>query len=359
MYDYLKDVIKSNNERVTVLAVVGLAVESFLYLAYHARHGFNVLDWHHVKSVTFYKVMINGNKYPTAEAEVKVPRPDVERALNVARIIAERLEKFGFRIFDAVVPELNGSRKSVGDHDLLAERRRMRGRSSIEIKLRTITKDRYIETVRKQVRHLSYHGRSKVFWTTAISKPNHKWVERVVVLAIFPTPLSDHFEIRCEALPAMAEYKPENWQVLFGWEPPLPMPRPAPKAAAAPAAQAKAAARTRPATAAPAAASGTNSVAERARKRKFEHDFTKIRKQVTAYGVMGSVSDLLTQMETPAAKRAKPTVGEKLPRWSRTWSWPANSWGQWAAFRARTGGGLKGFGASKAALDDIHKFLSE
>ena len=157
----------------------------------------------------------------------------------------------------------------------------------------------------------------------------------------------------------MAEYKPENWQVLFGWEPPLPMPRPAPKAAAAPAAQAKAAARTRPATAAPAAASGTNSVAERARKRKFEHDFTKIRKQETAYGVMGSVSDLLTQMETPAAKRAKPTVGEKLPRWSRTWSWPANSWGQWAAFRARTGGGLKGFGASKAALDDIHKFLSE
>ena len=77
------------------------------------------------------------------------------------------------------------------------------------------------------------------------------------------------------------------------------------------------------------------------------------------HGVMGSVSDLLTQMETPAAKRAKPTVGEKLPRWSRTWSWPANSWGQWAAFRARTGGGLKGFGASKAALDDIHKFLSE
>ena len=78
-----------------------------------------------------------------------------------------------------------------------------------------------------------------------------------------------------------------------------------------PAAQAKAAARTRPATAAPAVASGTNSVAERARKREFEHDFTKIRKQETAYGVMGSVSNLLTQMETPAAKRAKPTVGER------------------------------------------------
>ena len=362
MYDYLRDVIKLNNSRVTVLAVVGLAVEAFLALAYHACHGFNVLEWYHVKSVTFWNVMINDNTRPTAEAEVSVPRLQAERALRVARMIAERLEKFGFRILDAIVPELGPNKKSVGEHDLKAERRHMRGRSSLEIKLRTIIKDGYIETVRKQVRGLTYHGRSKVFWQTAISKPNHQWAERVAVLAIFPTPLSNDFEIRCEAIPAMAEYTPGNWQVLFGWELPPPMPRPMPKAAAAPAAPAAASNRTRPAVAASAGASGgaastNNSASERARKRKFEADYAQIRKYTSAHGEVGSVSDFLTKMDTGASKRAKPTVGEKLPRWARTFEWPANSWGSWAQFRSRTGGGSKGFGATKAALNDIHEHL--
>ena len=88
MFHYDRDVIKLGKQRVYVLAVIGLAVESFLALAYHSRRGFNVLRWFNVKSVTFRNCNVNG--VDKAAAEVEVDRTMAERALRIARAIAER-----------------------------------------------------------------------------------------------------------------------------------------------------------------------------------------------------------------------------------------------------------------------------
>jgi hypothetical protein len=348
VYDYVEDTIVLNTKRVTVLAVVGLAVEVFLALAYHARKGFNDLKWHFVKSVTFRDVSVNGVR--RSQAEVKVPPELAERALKIAFKICVRLEKFGFRLLDAVVKELDPKRTCVGEHDLIGERKGLAGKSSLEIKLRTIKKEDFEDTVRKQVQKLAFHGSSGRFWPTAVAKPNHPWAERVLVLAIFRNPLADDFEIRCEALPAQAKCQPDNWQNLFGWE-----ITPSPKRAASP--------RTPP-PAAPAAsnrASTTDSSAERTRKRKFDEIYSSIRTHTLYNTEMGSVSDLLGEMVrrdgSEKAKRAKPTIGERIPGWAKTFSWPARSWAFSPHFRSLTAGGMNGYCASKDALNDIHKHL--
>lgn len=340
MYDFVADRIVLNRSRVTVLAVVGLAVETFVALVYHARKGFNALAWHQVKSVTFYDVTVNG--VHKTKVEVSVPREQAERALRIAFAICVRLEKFGFRLLDAVVAELDTKKQKVGEHDLIGERKGQKGKSSLEIKLRTIEKDSFIDTVRKQVQSLAFYGPSKRFWPTAVAKNNHPWAERVVVLVIFRDPLADDFEICCEALPAHAQCKPENWQALFGWERTL-----APKRAAAP--------RTPPPAAS--ATQSRSSTADRSRKRKFEEIYASIRKHTLYHTEMGSVSDLLGEMKTAKAKRAKPTIGERIGGWAKVFGWAAHSWARSPHFRSRTGGGSQGLGASRAALDDIHKHL--
>ena len=158
------------------------------------------------------------------------------------------------------------------------------------------------------------------------------------------------------ALPADAENTPENWKNLFGWE---ARTVPSPKRAAAPVARpepSSAANCTRP-VAAGSVCSTTNALAESTRKRNFEEFYAKVRKRTLFQTEMGSVSDLLTEMSTGAAKRAKPTVGEKMPRWENTFDWPPHYWTKSPHFRSRTGGGKHGLGASKAALNDIHKHL--
>ena len=96
---------------------------------------------------------------------------------------------------------------------------------------------------------------------------------------------------------------------------------------------------------------------ERARKRKFEALYADVRKCSHYRQEMGSASDLLIAMETPAAKRARPTLGEKLNGWAKKWHWPAHSWAKKPELRSRTGGGKNGIAATKDALDDIHRHL--
>lgn len=364
MYHHDRDVIKLGTQRVNVLAVIGLALESFLALAYHSRRGFNVLRWFHVKSVTFRNCEVNGVKKTAADVEVE--RTMAERALRIARAIAERLERFGFRLFDAVVAEYDSKKISVGEHDLIGERKGQNGRSSVEVKLRTIKQDHYIETVRKQVRAEAYNGKSKRFWQTAIGKPQHDWAERVVVMGIFASPSAEKFDIVCEALPAAAAQKTQNWIPLFGWEsatPPSPAP-PTRAVVAAPPTRAVVAApktspRTRPVVAA-AAASSAEGLVDEQRKRKIDELYAKVRKHTMHEQELGSVSDFLTEMAKEgkaAAKRAKPTLGEKMPRWKERFAWPAHSYRKSPKFRAASGGGSDGYGASKSALSDIYKHL--
>jgi hypothetical protein len=342
MFHHDRDVILLGKQRVFVLAVVGLAVESFLALAYHSRRGFNVLRWFNVKSVTFRNCSVNGVKKATAE--VLVDRTMATRALRIALAIAERLERFGFRVLDAVVPEYDRTKLSVGEHDLIGDRKGLPGKSSLEIKLRTIQKRHYVETVRKQVRAEAYHGTSKRFWKTAIEKPQHEWAERVVVMVIFASPLAEAFDIVCETLPAAAEPNAKNWIPLFGWET-VTVPKASP--------------RTRPVPAA-ATAGSADGPADRQRKRKIDELYSKLRQHTIHEQVMGSVSDFLNEMAKEgksAAKRAKPTVGEKMPRWKKRFAWPAYSYVKSPKFRSTTGGGKEGYGATKAALSDIYRQL--
>ena len=64
------------------------------------------------------------------------------------------------------------------------------------------------------------------------------------------------------------------------------------------------------------------------RKRAFDALGDKARKVHPHNVEMGSVSDLLSIMVTPAAKGAKPTIGEKLRGWAGRFRWPARSWAQ-------------------------------
>ena len=339
MFHYDRDVIKLGKQRVGVLAIVGLAVECFLALAYHSRKGFNVLRCFNVKFVTVRKCTVNDVYKSSVEVEVE---PDLaERALRIARAIGERLERFGFRLLDAVVPELDGNRTSVGEHDLIGERNALAGKSSLEVKLRTIREDHYVETVRQQVRGEAYHGTSKRFWKTAISKSRHDWAERVVVMAIFAAPSAENYKLVCEALPAAAAPKAENWYPLFGW----PMVTPA---APVPERRAVAAVptRTRPV----AVAASTNNAG---RKRKIDELFAKARQHTMYDQEMASVSDFVKGIASLAARRAKPTLGEKLPRWKKRFGWPARAFAKTPHFRSHTGGGQEGWGATKQALTDI------
>ena len=352
MFHHDRDVIKLGKQRVFVLAIIGLAVESFLALAYHSRRGFDVLRWFNVKSVTFRKCSVNGvNK---TAADVEVDRTMAERALRIARAIAERLGRFGFRLLDAIVPEYDSWKVSVGEHDLIGDRKGLTGKSSVEVKLRTIQKDHYVETVRKQVRAEAYHGTSKRFWTTAIEKPQHEWAERVVVMVVFASPLAETFDIVCEALPAASLPTAANWSPLFGWpsvKPPAPAP-PTRVVAAVP----KGSPRTRPA----ATASSADGLADRQRKRKIDELYSKVRRYTVHEQEMGSVSDFLNGMAKDgksAAKRAKPTLGEKMPRWKARFTWPAYSYVKSPKFRSLTGGGKEGYGATKAAPSDMYRQL--
>eukprot|EP00973_Karenia_brevis_P065703 9133174-Karenia_brevis.AAC.1 len=65
---------------------------------------------------------------------------------------------------------------------------------------------------------------------------------------------------------------------------------------------------------------------ERKRKRAFQGLYDGVRKVELYNKEMGSISDLLSDMATPAAKRAKPTIGQKLPGWAIRFGWPAHSW---------------------------------
>ena len=96
---------------------------------------------------------------------------------------------------------------------------------------------------------------------------------------------------------------------------------------------------------------------EIARKRKFDAICTKIRTCNLYDKAMGSVADVVTEMATPAAKRAKSTLHQKMPVWSKKFNWPGRSWTRTPQFRSRTGGGKWGLAATMEALEDIHRHL--
>ena len=353
--------IKLNGTVVTFLCVVGFAVESFLARAIHARKGFGALRWHHVPTVTVRDAVVNGRC--RKEIEVAVPRDAAELALRVAQAVCERLRKAGVLLLDAIIPQLNDAaenpqdrKASAGEHDLIGERMPLNGLSSIEVKVRTVKKEHFLPIVRKQIQNLAYK-----LWPAATAKASHGWAERVVVLVQFADAKNqDWGRIFCDSLMAGRENLQENWKPLFGWGgslPPFQGRAPGQQQLQRSQAQQPSPQPTRSQPAAPRPAVITPQ--ERQRKRAFESIYANVRKVELHNQEMGSVSDLLSGMRTPAAKRAKPTIGEKIRGWADRFGWPAHSWAQSPKFRSKNGGGRWGFAASQGALDDVHRHLNK
>ena len=178
------------------------------------------------------------------------------------------------------------------------------------------------------------------------------WAERVCVLVEFPAPDAEQWVMRCEALPATAANAPENWQPVFGWT-----ARAVASVSATPKAKAKPQPKAKPKPKPQPAPATVVSIA--ARKRAFEALYAKGRTCELHGKHMGSVSDFLVNLDTPAAKRKKPTLGEHMPRWATRFQWPPRSWLRTPRFSSSTGGGRDGIAATKAALEDIHQVLCQ
>ena len=100
------------------------------------------------------------------------------------------------------------------------------------------------------------------------------------------------------------------------------------------------------------------SLAETAtRKRPFAEVYRAVRKSMSNQQEYGSVSDLLKDIGSDKAKRARPTIGEKMPRWGRRFQWPKRSYGKSKNAASRGGGGIDGYVATKDALNDIYQVL--
>ena len=139
MYDHVKHVISLNGERVGRMTLVGFAVERFLMFAICNRIGFHSLRPGLVSQVGVRDCIVNGTKMK-GEIQIFVAEEASNLAMRVACRVAQDLEASGFRLLDAVSPQFDVTRKKVGEHDIVAERRvRCGGYTSVELKLRVIT----------------------------------------------------------------------------------------------------------------------------------------------------------------------------------------------------------------------------
>ena len=72
---------------------------------------------------------------------------------------------------------------------------------------------------------------------------------------------------------------------------------------------------------------------------------------------MVGLPDALGLINTPACKRAKPTIGEKLPRWQKRFQWPAHSFAKSEITGSKGGGGSRMWMITASALADVYKIM--
>ena len=160
-------------------------------------------------------------------------------------------------------------------------------------------------------------------------------------MAIFAALDAENYKLVCEALPTAAAPTADNWYPLFGW----PMVTPAAPVLA------RRGVAVAPTRARPVAVAASTNNADR--KRKIDQLFAKARQRTMYDQEMASVSDFVHGIASPAARRAKPTLGEKLPRWKNRFGWPAHAFAKTPHLHSHTGGGQEAWGATKQALTDI------
>ncbi len=328
VYDVTQDSMKQGGFRVTRFQVVGIAVEAVLKLAYHGRKGIGNVHWHDVgPTVQLSGVYVDG--VSKGVVRIRLGRVDAELALAVARHVAKFLRQHGFGILDAIVPAYDEAGAKVGEHDIVCERYGadqdpLPGLHSVELKIRRIVCDDFRPTVREQLRK-----QAEALWKAAAEAPDCPWRSRVVLLVEFRSVDDQAWAaVRADIL----GYGCKEWKGLFGWQ-----------GASVSAGQPQRV----PARPPPAGAPLPVGV-----KRPFSSlQFNWV--QVGGQD-MASVSRLLDDIGTRAAKRAKPTLARRMVYWRRLFQWPDDSHDKHALASARTGGGHAGHVATEGVLKDIH-----
>ena len=338
-----------DGERVQQLFVVSLAAERFWWLAFHERRGMNALDWSDVQSVEVRSVLRidgsgqNARRRKFARVQVALTREDSRLAYRAARAVCKLIEGKGYRILDAIVHQRAVGDLDGGEHDLKCECPDKDGLSSFEIKFRRVTTAKLLPTVRRQIQQLAWH-----LWPAAQAGAKENWTERVVVLLRWrsddPNALGDWTDTYADVVSARAKDNcPEDWGPLWGWPARLPS-----------ASHVKAKKRA-------AAAAKAKAIAEakaRAKvKKTFDKHYAQIRRCMKYGKEMGSVSDLLSIVNSVECKKVKSTIGQKMPVWQKKWKWPARSWGQDKSCSSVTGGGREGYCAAYQALSDVYDFV--
>jgi hypothetical protein len=341
MVNYREVGLSVNGFEVKQLCVVGLAAERFWHEAFHQRRGLSSLRWSDVTSVDLLDVVRKddaGRSRKHGRLQVDLTPADSQLALRVARAVAERLEE-DFRILDAIVDQKDDRNISVGVHDLVCERREApMGLTSVEVKLRRITSDGLMPKMRKQVQDQAWK-----LWPAARADKDTEWAERLCLVVRWgpsdPLALGGWKSMHAEVVSAgAASNAPVHWKPLWGWR----------GQAASPEARARAQAKAK-------ALAKEQAKAKAQAKLRFERAYNKCRQAKQQRGKeMRSVSDLLNAVDSPKSKRVRPTINQKMPVWSRKFSWPPNSWARDPACGSRKGGGIPGYVASYAALNDIY-----
>jgi hypothetical protein len=341
--------------RVKQLLVASLGAEQFWRLAFHERRGMDSLKWSEVQTVEVRNVVRKDGVGADARVkkmrsvQVHLRRGDSELALRVAHGVVRLVEERGYRILDAVVPQLDEAGTCVGEHDLVCERRiqptGVTGLSSFEIKLRLVYAPKTLVKARHQIQTLSWK-----LWPAAKADSTRVWAERVCVLLRWDG--CDAFDVGdtwaatyAEAMPVGAEKDaPDNWCVLWGWKGRLLTVQ-----------EAKAAAQ------ATAMAKKSKDAEAKARAKvqlTIERLWAKCRRSKKQGKEMRSVADMLRDVHTVKCKKVKANLHHRLPGWARKWRWPVNSYDKDESAKSSTGGGCNGFVATFEAMCDIYKCVS-
>ena len=124
--------LKKDTKLLDRMRFSGIVVEWFWYLAFgRPRRGLYSLEPTDVAEVEVWNVRNADSGVEHKSAVASVTPEDARLALRAATLVVEAVEKTGLRIIEA----MPAGPPRQGDHDLVVERRGVRGRGGMEVKL--------------------------------------------------------------------------------------------------------------------------------------------------------------------------------------------------------------------------------
>ena len=208
------------------------------------------------------------------------------------------------------------------------------GKYSVELKLRRVCSDGFRVKLRNDLRAAALD-----MFQAVVQRSKGQWAGRVLLLVEFCRGAPTHWTAVRGDWYLQAT---EEWKGMFGWlgarRPSLAAPRSLPQPASQPA-------------------------SSRPPQQLLRRCDAAIR-SITSSGQikvnskpMWSINAFLQQVGTPAAKRALPTIGERLPRWKKRKGWADDELGQQPRKRGKPGGS-PAHQATEQVLRDIFNMFA-